>query len=143
MGGTDLKRRTGIVVLVVASVLLFGPVALGLPPERVVGAFAVLGLAAGAYLVGTAEDGRPVEAALGAHRIGAATGAKGFGVVVRTMDDETQLRGGIALLVVGAVVLFSPLVMELRYTLLLLAAAVLVLAGGALLVGLSRRGRAV
>lgn len=59
------------------------------------------------------------------------------------MDDGTQLWGGIALLVVGAVVLFSPLVMELRYTLILLAVAVLVLAGGALLVGLSRRGRAV
>jgi len=59
------------------------------------------------------------------------------------MDDETQLWGGIALLVVGAVVLFSPQVLELRYTLILLAVAVLVLAGGALLVGLSRRGRAV
>lgn len=59
------------------------------------------------------------------------------------MDDRTQFWGGSALLVVGAVVLFSPLVMELQYTLLLLAAAVLVLAGGALLVGMSRRGRAV
>ena len=59
------------------------------------------------------------------------------------MDDEAQLWVGIALLVVGAVVLFSPLVMELRYTLILFAVAVLVLAGGALLIGLSRRGRAV
>jgi len=59
------------------------------------------------------------------------------------MDDETQLWGGIALLVVGAIVLFSPQVLELRYTLVLLAVSVLVLAGGAVLVGLSRRGRAV
>ena len=60
MDGNDRKHWTGIVVLVVASVLLFGPVALGLPYEQVVGAVALLGLAAGAYLVGTAEDGRPV-----------------------------------------------------------------------------------
>ncbi|WP_128478378.1 hypothetical protein [Halorussus pelagicus] len=59
------------------------------------------------------------------------------------MDDKTQLWGGTALLVFGAVVLFAPLVIRLRYTTLLLAAAVLVLAAGALLVGLSRRGRAV
>ncbi|WP_115862951.1 hypothetical protein [Halorussus litoreus] len=59
------------------------------------------------------------------------------------MDDETQLWTGIALLVVGAIVLFSPQVLELRYTLVLLAVSVLILAGGALLVGLSRRGRAV
>ena len=59
------------------------------------------------------------------------------------MDDKTQLWGGTALLVLGAVVLFAPLVLTLRYTTLLLAAAVLVLAAGALLIGLSRRGRAV
>jgi len=59
------------------------------------------------------------------------------------MDDETQLWVGIALLVVGGIVLFSPQVLELRYTMVLLAVSVLVLAGGALLVGLSRRGRAV
>ena len=59
------------------------------------------------------------------------------------MDDDTQLWGGIGLLVLGALVLFAPLVLNLTYTTLLLSAAVLVLAAGSLLVGLSRRGRAV
>lgn len=72
-----------------------------------------------------------------------ATGAKFLGVVSKAMDDQTQFWGGAVLLVLGAVVLFSPLVMELQYTLLLFAVAVLVLAGGALLIGMSRRGRAV
>jgi len=60
MSGTDRKLWGGIAILLVAAVLLFGPVALGLPYEQIVGAVAVLGLAAGAYLVGTAEEGRPV-----------------------------------------------------------------------------------
>ncbi|MFC4450094.1 hypothetical protein [Halorussus aquaticus] len=59
------------------------------------------------------------------------------------MDDATQLWGGVGLIVVGALVLFAPLVLNLTYTTLLLSAAVLVLAAGSLLVGLSRRGRAV
>lgn len=59
------------------------------------------------------------------------------------MDDKTQLWGGAALIVVGGVILFAPLVLALRYTSLLLVVAVLVLAAGSLLVGLSRRGRPV
>ncbi|WP_435178407.1 hypothetical protein [Halorussus sp. AFM4] len=59
------------------------------------------------------------------------------------MDDDTQLWGGAGLIVLGALVLFAPLVLDLAYTTVLLSAAVLVLAAGALLVGLSRRGRAV
>jgi hypothetical protein len=59
------------------------------------------------------------------------------------MDDATQLRTGVALLALGAVVLFAPLVFDLAYTTLLLAAAVLVLAAGSVLVGLSQRGRSV
>jgi hypothetical protein len=53
------------------------------------------------------------------------------------MDDATQLRTGVALLALGAVVLFAPLVFDLAYTTLLLAAA------GSVLVGLSQRGRSV
>ncbi|WP_115862981.1 hypothetical protein [Halorussus litoreus] len=60
MSGNDRKLWGGIAILLVGAVLLFGPVALGLPYEQIVGGVAVLGLAAGAYLVGTAEDGRPV-----------------------------------------------------------------------------------
>jgi dipeptide/tripeptide permease len=59
------------------------------------------------------------------------------------MDDETQLWGGAALLLLGTVILFAPQILTLQYTTLLLSVAVLVLAGGALLVGLSRRGRTV
>lgn len=60
MGRDYHRHRVGIVLLFVATVALFVPVALGLPYEQVVGAVAVLGLAAGAYLVGTAAKGRPV-----------------------------------------------------------------------------------
>lgn len=59
------------------------------------------------------------------------------------MEDETQLWGGAVLIIIGGLVLFAPLILELTYTTLLLSAAVLVLAAGALLIGLSRRGRAV
>ena len=59
------------------------------------------------------------------------------------MDDATQLWGGTVLFVLGALVLFAPLVLDLAYTTLLLAVAVLVLAVGSVLVGLSRRGRSV
>jgi hypothetical protein len=59
------------------------------------------------------------------------------------MNDQTQLWGGIVLFVLGAVVMFAPLVLDVAYTTLLLAAAVLVLAAGSILVGLSQRGRSV
>lgn len=59
------------------------------------------------------------------------------------MEDSTQLWGGAGLILVGALILFAPLLLELAYTTILLSVAVLVLAGGALLIGLSRRGRAV
>jgi hypothetical protein len=59
------------------------------------------------------------------------------------MDDKTQLRAGVALLLLGGVILFAPQLLALRYSSVLLVVAVLVLATGALLVGLSRRGRAV
>lgn len=59
------------------------------------------------------------------------------------MDDATQLWGGAILIVLGGLILFAPLVLAVRYTSLLLVIAVLVLAGGSVLVGLSRRGRAV
>jgi len=59
------------------------------------------------------------------------------------MDDKTQLWGGAALILLGGVILFVPQLLALGYTPVLLVVAVLVLAAGALLVGLSRRGRAV
>lgn len=59
------------------------------------------------------------------------------------MDDNTQLWGGAGLIILGAIILFGPLVLDLTYTTVLLSVAVLVLAAGAVLVGLSRRGRAV
>ena len=54
-----------------------------------------------------------------------------------------QLWGGAGLIVLGALILFAPLVLDLTYTTLLLSVAVLVLAAGSVLVGLSQRGRAV
>ena len=60
-----------------------------------------------------------------------------------SMDDDTQLWGGAGLIVLGGLILFAPLVLDLTYTSLLLAVAVLVLAAGSVLVGLSQRGRAV
>lgn len=59
------------------------------------------------------------------------------------MDDDTQLWGGAGLIVLGGLILFAPLVLDLGYTSLLLVVAVLVLAAGSVLVGLSQRGRAV
>ncbi|WP_135826179.1 hypothetical protein [Halorussus ruber] len=59
------------------------------------------------------------------------------------MDDSTQLWGGAGLILLGALILFAPVLLDLAYTTVLLSVAVLVLAGGALLIGLSRRGRAV
>jgi len=60
MDTNDRQYWTGICVLLIAGVVLFGSVALGLPYEQIAAAFAVLGLAGGAYLIGTADDGRPV-----------------------------------------------------------------------------------
>lgn len=59
------------------------------------------------------------------------------------MDDETQLWSGAILIGLGGLVLFAPLVLDLQYTAVLLVVAVLALALGSLLVGWSRRGRAV
>lgn len=59
------------------------------------------------------------------------------------MDDETQFRSGAALIVVAGLILFAPLVLDVAYDLLLLAVAVLGLAAGSVLIGLSQRGRAV
>lgn len=75
--------------------------------------------------------------------LGPGIGAKWPDVEMSCMDDSTQLWGGAGLIIVGALILFAPLVLNLTYTTVLLSVAVLVLAGGALLVGLSRRGRAV
>ncbi|MFC4551893.1 MULTISPECIES: hypothetical protein [Halorussus] len=57
--------------------------------------------------------------------------------------DDTQFWAGVILFVLGGFLLFAPLVMNWRYTDLLLAVAVLGLAVGALLVGVSGRGRPV
>ncbi|NHN58714.1 MULTISPECIES: hypothetical protein [Halorussus] len=57
---TDRQTAVGVVLLVLAGVLLVAPVALGLSIAHEAGAISVLGLAAGAVLVGTADDGRPV-----------------------------------------------------------------------------------
>ncbi|WP_435178409.1 hypothetical protein [Halorussus sp. AFM4] len=57
---TDRQTAVGVALLVLAGVLLTGTVALGLSFAHEAGAISVLGLAAGAVLVGTAEDGRPV-----------------------------------------------------------------------------------
>ncbi|NEU57001.1 hypothetical protein FXF75_09635 [Halorussus sp. MSC15.2] len=60
MVANDMQSKLGIVLLVLGGILLFGPVALGLPFVYAASAVSVLGLAAGAVLIGTAEDGRPV-----------------------------------------------------------------------------------
>ncbi|WP_134670658.1 hypothetical protein [Halorussus marinus] len=57
--------------------------------------------------------------------------------------DKLEFWGGAALLVLAGVTLFAPLILAARYTLVLLVVGVLGLAAGAVLVGLSRRGRAV
>ena len=58
----DSERQfwTGIAVLVLAGLLLVGPNVVTLPYSGTISAVAVLGLAAGAALVGTADEGRPV-----------------------------------------------------------------------------------
>lgn len=57
---TDTQTTFGIVLLVLASVLLFASAQVGAFNAEFLGALAVPALAGGAYLVGTAEEGRPV-----------------------------------------------------------------------------------
>lgn len=57
--------------------------------------------------------------------------------------NDAELWGGVALLLLGALLLFAPIVVTLRYTVVLVLVAVVGLAIGSVLVGLSRRGRAV
>ena len=60
------------------------------------------------------------------------------------MDTDTaELWGGAGLLVLAALALLAPLLVAVEYTLPLFVVAVIGLAVGAVLVGLSRRGRAV
>lgn len=59
MTKTDLQFWTGIVLLIGAGVLLFAPTALDEFAYELA-AVAVLGLAGGAFLIGTSEGGRPV-----------------------------------------------------------------------------------
>jgi hypothetical protein len=59
---TDKRKvMVGSVLLVVSSILILGagPINIGIPAVAA-GGVAALGLAAGALLVGTSEDGRPV-----------------------------------------------------------------------------------
>lgn len=55
--------------------------------------------------------------------------------------DAGQYWGGTVLIVLAGLLLFAPLVLDWRYTNLLLAVAVLGLAAGTILIGWSRRGR--
>jgi hypothetical protein len=54
-----LRIGAGIALIVLAGTLLFALPALGASAHEL-GAIAVLGLAGGAVLIGTSEDGRPV-----------------------------------------------------------------------------------
>jgi len=62
MATDERQLWSGVALLVVAGALLFGAVAIGGLDalSQASGALAVLGLAGGAVLVGTAGDGRPV-----------------------------------------------------------------------------------
>ena len=57
--------------------------------------------------------------------------------------NDAELWGGAAVILLGAVLLLAPIFVALRYTFLLLIVGVVGLAVGSVLVGLSRRGRAV
>ncbi|WP_132058371.1 hypothetical protein [Halorussus amylolyticus] len=60
------------------------------------------------------------------------------------MNRETlEFWGGAGIIVLAGILLFAPLVIAAEYTFVLLVIGVLGLAVGALLVGLSQRGRAV
>ena len=54
------KVTLGALLLAISTVLIFGAGPLGLPGREIAIGVAALGLAAGALLVGTSEDGRPV-----------------------------------------------------------------------------------
>lgn len=60
MTENERQFRSGIAVLAFAGVLLVSPNVVALPYAEAISAIAVLGLAAGAALVGTAGEGRPV-----------------------------------------------------------------------------------
>jgi hypothetical protein len=58
---TDTRKVIlGAVLLAISTVLILGTGAIDIGIPAVAGALAALGLAAGALLVGTSEDGRPV-----------------------------------------------------------------------------------
>jgi len=54
------KVILGALLLAISTVLIFGAGPLGLPAREIAIGVAALGLAGGALLVGTSEDGRPV-----------------------------------------------------------------------------------
>ena len=56
---------------------------------------------------------------------------------------KTRFWGGLALIVLATIVLFSSIVIETSISGILLVAVVAALAAGSLLVGLSERGRGV
>lgn len=61
MSETDVRKvGLGVVLLVVSTGLLFGPANLVPALPAVLLVVATMGLAAGAFLVGTADTGRPV-----------------------------------------------------------------------------------
>lgn len=71
-------------------------------------------------------------------------GAKCVALEPLSMDRDTaELWSGAALIATAGVLLFAPIVVGLEYTIVLFVVAVVALAAGATLVGLSRRGRAV
>jgi len=56
---TDTRKVVlGSLLLVASTILILGPLGVSIP--AIVTAAAALGMAAGALLVGTSEDGRPV-----------------------------------------------------------------------------------
>jgi hypothetical protein len=58
---TDTRKvMLGAVLLAISTVLILGTGAIDIGIPAAAGALAALGLAAGALLVGTSEDGRPV-----------------------------------------------------------------------------------
>jgi len=58
---TDTRKvALGVLLLVVSSALILGTGTIDIGIPTVAAALAALGLAAGALLVGTSEDGRPV-----------------------------------------------------------------------------------
>ena len=56
----NLKTLLGVLLLIASTVLIFGLATLNTQMPLVLGAIGVLGMAAAALLVGTANEGRPV-----------------------------------------------------------------------------------